>query len=207
MHTLSVTLRTETGTRVDGQMPAIVYGPKQAPTPISVDARVFEKTLKQAGESSIIELTGLDTPIQVLIHEVDRDPITHTPRHADFYAVEKGAKVQVAVPIVFEGEAPAIKEGANLVKVLHEIEVESEPTKLPQEIVVDVSTLLAIGDQIRVSDIKAPAGVVFLTDAEEVIVLAQEVVEEAETEATMDMDSIEVEQKGKGEEEGDEAAS
>jgi len=207
MHTLSVTLRTETGTRVDGQMPAIVYGPKQAPTPISVDARVFEKTLKQAGESSIIELTGLDTPIQVLIHEVDRDPLTHTPRHADFYAVEKGAKVEVAVPIVFEGEAPAIKEGANLVKVLHEIEVESEPSKLPHEIVVDISTLLAIGDQIRVSDIKAPAGVVFLTDAEEVIVLAQEVVEEAETEATMDMDSIEVEQKGKGEEEGTEEAS
>ena len=46
----------------------------------------------------------------VLIHDIDRDPITGTPRHADFYAIVKGQKVEVAVPLEFTGIAPAVKE-------------------------------------------------------------------------------------------------
>lgn len=204
MHTLAVTPRTETGKREDGQMPAVVYGPKQDATPVTVNAREFERVLKQAGESTVIELTGLGSPVQVLIHEVDRNPVTTLPRHADFYAVEKGAKVEVAVPVTFEGEAPAVKLGGNLVKVMHEIEVEAAPANLPHEIVVDLSALKEIGDQIRVADIKAPAGVEIKSDAEEVIVLAQEATQEEETEgAAPDMSAIEVEQKGKGEEEAE----
>lgn len=206
MHTLSVTLRTEAGKRVDGEMPAIVYGPKQEAISLSVVSRDFDKMLKQAGESSIIELTGLDKPLQVLIHDVDRDPVTNLPRHADFYAVEKGAKVEVAVPFVFEGESMAVKQGANLVKVMHEIEIEAAPANLPQEIVVDISGINAIGDQIFVRDLKAPAGVEFKTDGDEIVVFAQEVAQEEETEtAAVDMGAIEVEQKGK--EEGEEEAA
>jgi large subunit ribosomal protein L25 len=209
MFTLTAQARTETGKKIaamreEGRLPAIVYGPKQEATPISLEAREFDRILRNGGESSVIELAGLGSPMQVLIHEVDRDPVTSQPRHTDLYAIEKGAKVEVAVPLVFEGESMAVKLGANLVKVLHEIEVEADPSKLPSELVVDISSLNEVGDQIHVSDIKAPAGVVIKTDPEEVVALAQAVAEEVEEEpAALDMSAIEVEQKGKTEDESE----
>ena len=209
MLTLTVTKREETGKRSkrllnDGFMPAVVYGPKQEATPISVPLPEFVKMLKKAGESSVIELSGLGASVQVLVHEVDRDPITDAPRHADFYAIEKGAKVEVAVPFTFVGESPAVKAGANLVKVLHELEIKADAANLPHDIEVDISSLAAIGDQILVSDLKIPTGVEVEVEADQVVAVIQEVtVEEEAPIAAPDMASIEVEKQGKTEEEGD----
>jgi large subunit ribosomal protein L25 len=184
----------------EGLIPAVVYGPKQEALSISVPLLPFEAVLRHGGESALIELSGLSKPMQVLVHDLDRDPVTHVPRHVDFYAVEKGAKVQVMVPLSFVGESMALKQGANLVKVLHEVEVECDPSKIPTEIEVDTAALAAEGDQIHVSDIKAPSGVAILTPGEEVAAIAQAVEEESEESATLDMDAIEVEKKGKEEE-------
>lgn len=182
-------------------MPAVVYGPKQEAISVSVPLAAFEAVLRHGGENALIELSGLEKPLQVLIHDLDRDPVTHVPRHADFYAVEKGAKVTVSVPLAFVGESMAVKQGANLVKVLHEVEIESDPAKLPSEIEVSIDSLAAIDDKLTVADLKAPVGVVILTPSEEVVALAQAVAEETEDGAALDMDAIEVAQKGKSEEE------
>ena len=214
MTTLTVTPRTITGktaTRLakEGQMPAVVYGPKQESTPIALSVLEFKRILRDEGESTVIDLVGLAKPLQVLIHEVDRDPVTETPRHADFYAIEKGAKVEVAVPISFIGESAAVKAGANLVKVMHELEIEAGAADLPHEIEVDISALENVGDQIHVSDIKLPKGVVAQVEGDEVVALIQETeVEPEEPTSALDMDSIEVEKKGKTEEsDGDGAAA
>lgn len=203
---LTATKREETGKAVArliaaGSMPAVVYGPKQETVAITVSAREFDKVLRAAGESSVVELSGLGSPLQVLIHEVDRDPVTHAPRHADFYAIEKGAKVEVAVPLVFVGESPAAKQGASLVKVMHELEIEAEAANLPHEIEVDISVLANVGDQIHVSDLKLPKGVELKAEAEQVVALVQEVAVEEEAPAAVDMSAIEVEEKGKKDEE------
>lgn len=211
MITLSATAREATGkaarreATASATVPAVVYGPKQEAMHISISLADFERILRNEGESTLIELSGLAKPVQVLIHDIDHDPVTSRPRHADFYAIEKGAKVQVAIPLSFVGESMAVKLGANLVKVLHEIEVEADPTKLPHEIEVDISALASEGDQIHVSDLTAPAGVTFITGEEETVALAQAVAIEEETTAGPDMDAIEVEKKGKeetGESEG-----
>lgn len=190
----------------DGRIPAVVYGPKQEATSISLAVSEFKKVLRDAGESSVIELAGLGAPLQVLIHDVDHDPVTGTPRHADLYAIEKGAKVEVAVPLSFVGESPAVKAGANLVKVMHELPIEADAANLPHEIEVDISVLAAEGAQIHVSDLKIPHGVTVQAEADEVVALIQavEVEAEEETVAAPDMDAIEVEKKGKeeGESEG-----
>lgn len=207
MHSLTATPRTRIGKTSDllskeGLMPGVVYGPKQEPISISLTVSEFEAVLRHGGESAIITLSGLEKPLQVLIHDLDRNPLTNVPRHVDLYAVEKGAKVSVSVPLSFVGESMAIKLGANLVKVLHEIEIESDPAKLPTEIEVDLTALAAMNDQIHVSDLTAPAGVEILTPGDEVVALAQAVEEEPEEEsAAPDMDAIEVEKKGKEEEE------
>lgn len=213
MHTITATVRDASSSpsalRRKGVLPAVVYGPKQKAIPITLPLRSFEKTLRNAGESSIIELSGVtDAPLQVLIHGVDHDPVTNVPRHADFYAIEKGAKVEVKVPLVFAGEAPAVKEGANIVKVLHEIAIKAEAAALPHELRVDLSALQKVGDQIRAKDITLPAGVELDASLEEVIALAQEVKEEAvEVPATVDLSAIEVEKKGKEEVVGEAGAA
>ena len=209
--TLAAAKREETGKRAKrlltaGTMPAVVYGPKQEPVSIGVPLKEFEKALRTAGESSVLELSGLGETLQVLIHEVDRDPVTHVPRHADFYAIEKGAKVEVAVPLTFIGESPAVKAGANLVKVMHELEIEAAPADLPHDITVDISVLAEVGAQIHVRDLTIPAGVEVREDAEQVVALIQEVeVEEEVPSEAPDMAAIEVEEKGKKEEEGEPA--
>lgn len=206
MPTIHVTTRDQIGKTTallakEGRMPAVVYGHKQEATPISLSVQDFSKILRDTGESSVLDLEGLGKPMQVLIQEIDRDPVTNIPRHADFLALEKGAKVEVSVPLSFIGESVAVKLGANLVKVLHELPIECAPADLPHEIEVDVSALAEVGDQIHVKDLTLPKGVVATIDEEETVVLAQEVeVEEETPSAGPDMSAIEVEKKGKEEE-------
>ena len=206
---LTATKRTETGNALDalrakGAMPAVVYGPKQEPLSVTVNQRDFEKVLKTAGESTVVTVSVDGADIPTLIHEVDLDPITNAPRHADFYAIVKGQKVEVQIPLVFINESPAVKGGANLVKTMHEVEVEADPMNLPHELSVDISKLVAVGDQILASDIALPAGVTLVTDATEVVALAaeakEEVLEEAPTAVDMTQigDSVE---RGKKDEE------
>jgi large subunit ribosomal protein L25 len=205
MLTLPVEKRDAAGTalsplRRSGRIPAVVYGAHQASTPISVDAKAFAKVLREAGEATVVSLSGLGAPLPTLIHEVDRDPLTNHPRHVDFYAVTKGEKVEVAIPLSFVGESAAVAAGANLVKVLHEVEVKADPMNLPHDIEVDLSALQAVHDQIHAKDLVLPAGVELITELEDVVALAQEVVEEKEEAvAPADIASIEVEKKGKEE--------
>lgn len=209
MLTLPVEKRAEGGTnalRRSGSLPAVVYGAHHEATPISISAAAFEKILREAGEATIVSLSGLGAELPTLIHQVDLDPLTNHPSHVDFYAVTKGKKVEVAIPIVFIGVSPAVEAGANLVKVLHEIEIEADPMNLPHNFEIDISVLVAINDQIHAKDIALPAGVTLVTEPEEVVVLVQEVVEEKEeVVAPADIASIEVEKKGKEEVEGAEA--
>jgi large subunit ribosomal protein L25 len=206
MLTLSVEKRGKTGAgapalRRAGSIPAVVYGAHHASTPITIQARAFEKVLREAGEATIVSLSGLGEPLPTLIHEVDLDPITNHPRHVDFYAVTKGEKVEVAIPLVFVGESPAVEAGANLVKVLYEIEVKADPMSLPHNIEVNLSALKVVNDRIHARDLVLSAGVELISEPEEVVALVQEVVEEKEeVVAPADISSIEVEKKGKDEE-------
>jgi len=194
--------------RSKGFIPAVVYGAHKESTPISVDSKAFAKVLRDAGEASestIVSLSGMGAALPTLIHEIAFDPITSLPRHVDFYAVTKGEKVEVAIPLSFIGESAAVEAGANLVKVMHEIEVEADPMNLPTAIEVDISVLKAVNDQIHAKDLVLPSGVTLVGEAEEVVALAQAVVEEKEEAAPADIGAIEVEKKGK--EEGADAAA
>jgi len=205
MLTLKVEKRDTAGVgalalRRAGTVPGVVYGAHQEATPIAVSAIAFGKILKEAGEATIVSLTGIGDALPTLIHEVDLDPLTNLPRHVDFYAVTKGQKVEVAIPLIFDGVSPAVEAGANLVKVMHELEVEADPMNLPHNIVVDISILAALGDKIHASDLVLPSGIALVTPAEEVVALVQEVVEEkVEEVAPADISTIEVEKKGKEE--------
>lgn len=208
--TLQIDTRAEQGKKLvalrkSGKVPGVVYGPKQETLLVTLDKQTFEKVLKEAGESTIINLVGAGEEIEVLVHDVAFNPAKGGIEHVDFYAIEKGKEITVHVPIEFIGEAPAVKKGGTLTKVLHEIEVTCKPAALPQHITVDVSVLDDFEKQIHVKDLQMPAGVKVEQDAEEVVALVQEAQEEPEPEASgVDMASIEVEAKGKSEEKSEE---
>jgi large subunit ribosomal protein L25 len=193
--------------RKQGDMPAVFYGKKESATPISISAAEFMKIWKEAGESSVITIKREEGTVEALIKDVDFDPVTGKPRHADFYVFEKGHALEVSVPLEFEGESPAEKElGAIVVKVLHEIEIKAQPQNLPHEIVVDISVLAKLEDQITAADLKLPQGVELVQNSEDVVALVSMPEEEPVEEAPVDLDAIEVEAKGKEAKEGEEAA-
>ena len=191
------------GLRATGEIPAVVYGGKNKTTALTINRIEFKKVLKEAGESSIVSLDLAGKATDTLIHEVQFDPISGEPVHVDFYVVSQDKEIEVDVPLTFEGIAPAIKElGASLIKVMHELPISALPKNLPHDIKVDVSGLSTLDSQVLVKDLKLPAGVTATVDGEEVVasitVAGEEVVEEV---APVDLSAIEVEKKGKKEEE------
>lgn len=192
--------------RKSGKIPAVFYGKKEASTPIALSYSVFEKTLKEAGESTVLHLKGDGIDVDVLIHDVDLDPVTDKPRHADFYAIEKGKKLEINVPLEFVGVAPAVKELSGiLVKVMHEVEIEALAKDLPHNLPVDISSLVAFDSVITAGDIKLPEGVTLKVKPEEVVASIYEPKEEVEA-APVDLSAIEVAKKGKEAKEGAEGA-
>lgn len=211
MNTLTATKRSKTEKlstiRTNGMVPAVVYGAQVENTLVSVLSTDFVKVFKLAGETSTIVLditstAGKSTKVDVLIHEVQVDPIKGFPIHVDFLAVDMNKPVEVAIPLEFIGLAKAEKDGlGTLVKVLHEVEIEALPKDLPHNIQVDVTVITTLEDVIHVRDIKLPKGVTLVTDEDEVVALVAAAKEEKE-ETPVDLSAIEVEKKGKKEEEG-----
>lgn len=207
MITLDIKLREKTRDNEDlrksGYMPAVFYGKKTASTSISILQKDFIKVWKNAGESSVVTLKGGKEAVDVLIHDVSIDPVGDFPIHADFYVFEKGKKLEVEVPLEFVGVSPAVKDlSGNLIKVMHEIKVSAEPQNLPHVITVDISSLVTFEDQILASDIKLPTGVTLAEIPTEVVASVEEPrADEPEEVTPVDLSAIEVEKKGKKEEE------
>jgi large subunit ribosomal protein L25 len=189
--------------RKGGEIPAVFYGAGKDTTSISIPIIEFKKVWRDAGESSAIKVEMLGGNIDVLIHEVQVDPVTSEPIHVDFLAIDMKKKIRVHVPLLFEGISEVVKSGiGNLVKVLHELEIEALPADLPHNLVVDISKLKTLNDQVVVSDVKLPAGVVVINEPTDVVISVVEQVEEKEEVVVpVDLSAIEVEKKGKKEEE------
>lgn len=207
MYTLNVESRTKETTAQSlakaGRIPAVMYGPKQPSTSISVATADFIKVFKKAGESSVVTVKLGNEEHDALIHDMDIHPVTDAPRHIDFYIIEKGKKVQVDVPIVFEGVAPAVKDLQGiLVKVLRELKIEAAPKDLPHDIKVDISPLVEFSSVILAKDVQLPAGVILIEKPDEVVASIAQAKEEPTEVPTLDMSAIEVEKKGKEAKEG-----
>jgi len=190
--------------RKTGKLPAVFYGAGKKSTSISVPKVDFKKVWKKAGESSVIKISTPEGDVDVLIHEVQTDPVTDEPIHIDFLAIDMNKKIRVEVSLEFTGVSEAVKSGlGTLVKVLYEVEVEALPKDLPHNIVADISKLDTLDNQILVSNLNLPSGVTMITKGTEVVAsIAEQKEEKEEVVAPVDLSAIEVEKKGKKEEEG-----
>ena len=163
---LEAVKRTTTGknennrTRAAGQLPAVVYGAQKAgdgiaPVVVAVDPKPFMRILhSSSGLNTLITLkVPGEVDARVLVKEVQLDPITHHPLHADFYRVNMDRRIRVTVPVILKGEPRGVKVEGGVLDFLHrEIEMECLPAEIPNSIEVDVSGM-NLNDAIYVRDV------------------------------------------------------
>jgi large subunit ribosomal protein L25 len=146
--------------RRQNRIPAVIYGNKQEPVTIHVEEKALVKLLMTGHfMNSVVELE-LDGKKQITLpKDVAFHPVTDRPLHVDFLRINKDAKVEVNVPVVFinEEKSPGLKRGGVLNVVRHELELVCEANKIPDEIEVDV-TGFDVGDAIHISAVTLPAG-------------------------------------------------
>ena len=184
--------------RKNGELPAVFYGAGVENNAIVISKSEFKKIWNKAGESTTVKIKTADSLVDVLIHEVQTNPVTDEPIHVDFLVVDMNKKIKVEIPLEFTGISEVVKSGlGNLVKVLHQVEVEALPKDLPHEINVDISKLVNLDSLIFVSDLILPKGVEIVNKENEVIASVITQQEEKEEEVQVDLSAIEVEKKGK----------
>ena len=170
--------RTTTGKKVaqlreQGILPAVIYGHGVKPQSLEVDELPFIKVFKQAGESTLIDLSvDQEKPAKVLVQDIQYHPVTQKVVHIDFHQVRMTEKITTEISLVFLGEADAIKNlGGVLVKNNDTLRISCLPQDLVKEVQVDISPLKTFEDAIHVSDIKLPAEIEVLNKPKEVIAL------------------------------------
>lgn len=192
--------------RGENMIPAILYGKKQN-MKVSVAQAVFEKLYKQAGESTLVDLV-IDNKekTKVLIHDMQRDPVTEKILHIDFYQVQMDEKLKTSIQLHFIGVAPAEKNfGGIVVKSINELNVECYPQDLVDKIDVSLSVLDAMESVIKIQDLKISDKISVLHDKEDIIASVAKPRSEAElaslNEAVKeDVAKVEVVEKPKKEE-------
>jgi len=146
--------------RREGRVPAVIYGGKEEPTPIHVEAK---ELVRQLGTghfmNSIVMIDVNGNQVRVLPKDVSFHPVNDRPIHADFLRLAKDAKIEVAIPVVFinEEESPGLKKGGVLNVVRHELDLICVSDKIPDQIEIDV-TGKEVGDSLHISEVELPEG-------------------------------------------------
>ncbi len=148
--------------RRTGRVPAVIYGGKEEPQMIHVEAKELVRLLGTGHfMNSIVNLEVGGKTLKTLPKDVALNPVTDRPEHVDFLRLAKDAKVEVMVPVVFINEeaAPGLKKGGVLNVVRHELSLICDSEHIPSEIEIDV-TGRDVGDSIHISDVTLPDGAV-----------------------------------------------
>lgn len=158
----------------------VLYGLGVENKTLKLKANEFSKVYSSAGESNLIKLEIDGEEKNVLIKEIQKDPIKNFITHVDFYQVDMKRVVSAEIPLKFIGESRAMKElGGLLVKNLDELSVECLPGDLLDHITVDISVIQELGQAIHVKDIKVPASFKIFNNPEDSVVTVIEPKEEA----------------------------
>ncbi len=190
--------------RAVGRIPVVLYGGKSDPQSLSIDSKEFLDLLHSSsgGINTLIDLnvSGGKGGTTVIVKDLQRDPVDGSPLHADLFAIDTKALINVSVPVRLIGIPAGVRISEGILDhMLHDLEVACLPGAIPEAIEVDV-TDLDIGQIIHVSDLALPEGVTVVSDDQLGVasVHIPRIVEEEEPEAEA--------AEGEGEGEGEEAA-
>lgn len=142
--------------RDNGRVPAIVYGEKKEPLPISIDSKIIKKQIESSGFFSkqfILNING--EKHKVLPKDLQLHPVKETIVHLDFLRIGENTKVTVSVPVIFINEnlCPGLKQGGVINIVRHEVEIRSPVDKIPKNLEINLDGI-EIGDSIHISAVE-----------------------------------------------------
>ena len=153
--------------RLNGQIPAVIYGHAREAQSLTLNARDLDKMLEHIqAESTVIEVTVGGRTSKTLIRDIQRHPFKRQILHVDFQELVAGEKVTVNIPITLVGIPEGVRLGGGVLdQTMREVEIEVDPSNIPDHIEYDVTSMV-IGDSVHVSDLKVPEGVEVLDDPE-----------------------------------------
>jgi large subunit ribosomal protein L25 len=168
-------LRSDKGSRPagrlrrEGRLPGVVYGLGEESVSVTVNAHQLGTILSsKSGANTLITLQIDGADQLALARQIQRDAVKGSLVHVDFIRVRADQTIQAEVRIDLQGEPEGLSQGGMLEQMMHTLTVEGKPGQLPNEIVHDVSAL-ELGEQLHVRDLAIPAGIVIVTDSEELI--------------------------------------
>ncbi|MDE0653641.1 MAG: 50S ribosomal protein L25 [bacterium] len=187
--------------RIQGKVPATVYGLGKDTVSVSVDYRDLRGALStEAGLNVVLNLEIAGELEMALVKEMQRNPLRGDVTHVDFLRVEPDSDVAVEVPIRLTGQATALLEINGIVeRSLDTLRVLAKPRSIPNELVLDVSEL-TVGDTLTVADIDLPSGVTSLVDETAPVVSGIITRSALEAAAEAEAEEAEAEAEGDGEE-------
>ena len=147
--------------RLNGNVPAIVYGGSEQNEKVSVSKKILKSLLGKEGFlSSIITLNINGKNQNVLPREITYNVISDEPTHIDFLRVVPGVKIRIEVPVQFINHetSPGLKRGGVLNIVRRKIELKCPSEKIPEAIVIDLDGI-EIGESFKISSVKLEEGV------------------------------------------------
>ena len=206
--TQSITATPRTGTfnkgyarrvRMQGLIPAVVYGAGQDSVPVTVDPKVITKILySDSGHNTIFDLAIEGAPAaKGMIVDWQNEPIKGHLLHIDIKRIAMDKAMRVSVPVSLIGVPAGVKtQGGILNQVMHEVEIECLPGDIPSHIDVDV-TGLEINGTVHIKDLPHAEKLTFLDDEDATVAHVTVMREEAETEPVAGPAEPEVAKKGK----------
>lgn len=157
--------------RLAGYIPAVVYGPDQEAISVMIDEGNFAKLYKDLGSSTVIQLKVDDKTFEVLVHDIQRDPVKDAVIHLDFYKLQSGHELVTYIPFNFINE-PEAKSGVLFIEK-EDVKIKALPKDLVDEIKVDLNQIKKLDDSIHLSDVEKPSGVEFLDDEQSVLAVVK----------------------------------
>lgn len=152
----------------------VVYWKKRETISIKMDYSDFLKIFRKSGMSHIIDLKVDWKEIDVIVHEIQKNPVSWDFIHVDFFAITKWEKLTTTIPLIFVWESKAAREWAAIEERIEEIEVKCLPKDLVDSFEVDLWKLENSWDVIRVSDLNISSKYEIITNENEVVVTAVE---------------------------------
>lgn len=196
--------------RSSGKIPGVIYS-KGASRSVSIDNKEFTQLWQDLiGHTPVVTVVDGKEEVMALIQEVQRHPVKDYFIHVDFQEVTRGEEITAQASVHFVGEPRGVKdEGGSLEMHLHDIEVRSRPSNIPDFIEVDVSEL-NVGDVINVGDLPVLEGVTYIPHDDTPVASVAGKMREEDLETVVEAEAVEGEdedEEGEGEEESSEESS
>jgi large subunit ribosomal protein L25 len=169
--------------RQQGITPTHLFGHGIESQALQCDTLQLKQVLTYAGTTRLISLKidGEKQPKSVFVREIQRDVVKKRLLHVDFYQVRKGEKIEVEVPIILVGEAPAMKtKGRMISHPITSLDIECLPDKVPPQIEIDISILEDVEQAIHVKDIVLDPDITVRADPEQLVVKVSEAMVQVE---------------------------